>query len=124
MSLCRGVSLYKYLHSDTYVKPNFDWVIDISTQIAQGMGYLHSKKIIHKDLKSKNIFIDDDCKAIITDFGLYSMTNLCHKMKSKKNEPITSKNDIYYLAPELIRLLGSVKFQKNFTKKTDVFSFG
>lgn len=37
------------------------------------MGYLHAKGILHKDLKSKNIFYDNG-KIIITDFGLFSIT--------------------------------------------------
>ena len=80
MSLCRGVSLYKYIHLDAYSKPTFDWTIEIATQIAQGMGYLHNKQMIHKDLRSKNIFIDG-CKAVIADFGLYSITRLGKKLK-------------------------------------------
>jgi kinase suppressor of Ras 2 len=80
MSLCRGVSLHKYIHIDAYSKPTFDWTIDIATQIAQGMGYLHNKQMIHKDLRSKNIFIDG-CKAVIADFGLYSITLLGKKSK-------------------------------------------
>jgi kinase suppressor of Ras 2 len=80
MSLCRGVSLYKYLHSDIYTKPNIESIIDIATQIAQGMGYLHNKNLIHKDLRSKNVFIDGN-KVVITDFGLYSITHLCNKSK-------------------------------------------
>ncbi len=43
----------------------------------QGMGYLHAKGIVHKDLKSKNIFLESG-KVIITDFGLFSITKLCH----------------------------------------------
>ena len=42
----------------------------------QGMGYLHAKRIIHKDLKTKNIFFDRD-KVVITDFGLFNVTKLC-----------------------------------------------
>lgn len=84
MSLCRsGMTLYDYLHLDVHpAKPasNIDWLIDIATQIAQGMGYLHNKQLIHKDLRSKNVFIDGG-KAIITDFGLYSFTKLCNKQR-------------------------------------------
>lgn len=86
MSLCRhGLSLYSYLRSDVHAKPasNIDWLIDLATQIAQGMGYLHNKQLIHKDLRSKNVFIDG-CKAIITDFGLYSFTKLCNKQRYTK----------------------------------------
>ena len=45
--------------------------------IFQGMGYLHAKGIVHKDLKTKNIFFDKD-KIVITDFGLFNVTKLCH----------------------------------------------
>ena len=41
------------------------------------MGYLHAKGIVHKDLKSKNIFLESG-KVVITDFGLFSITKLCH----------------------------------------------
>ena len=122
MSLCRGVSLYKYLHTELYQKPNFDWTIDIATQIAQGMGYLHNKQMIHKDLRSKNIFIDG-CKAVIADFGLYSITRLCKKLKRNDLLPIT-KECVYYMAPELIRLLGTTKIDTAFSQASDVFSFG
>jgi len=40
------------------------------------MGYLHARGIVHKDLKSKNIFLENG-KVIITDFGLFSVTKLC-----------------------------------------------
>lgn len=40
------------------------------------MGYLHARGIVHKDLKSKNIFLENG-KVIITDFGLFSVSKLC-----------------------------------------------
>ena len=44
------------------------------------MGYLHAKGIIHKDLKSKNVFLESGnqtAKVVITDFGLFNVTKLC-----------------------------------------------
>ena len=35
-------------------------VIEIARQTSQGMDYLHAKNIIHRDLKSNNIFLHDD----------------------------------------------------------------
>lgn len=52
--------------------------------ISQGMGYLHAKGIIHKDLKSKNIFLDNG-KVVITDFGLFNVTKLCFGNRYKLN---------------------------------------
>lgn len=43
--------------------------------ILQGMGYLHAKGILHKDLKSKNVFYDNG-KVVITDFGLFSISGV------------------------------------------------
>ena len=47
----------------------------------QGVGYLNARGIIHKDLKSKNVFLEDGqqqtFKVVISDFGLFSVTKLC-----------------------------------------------
>ena len=55
----------------------------IAEQIAQGMGYLHHRGIVHKDLKSKNIFIENG-RAIITDFGL---VNVARRLCARHNRP-------------------------------------
>lgn len=39
-------------------------------QILLGVQYLHSKRIIHRDLKLGNLFLDDDLHVKIGDFGL------------------------------------------------------
>lgn len=49
--------------------------------MSAALGYLHHRGIIHKNLKSKNIHLNDK-KAVICDFGLGSMTDL----KLKKGE--------------------------------------
>ena len=68
MSTCFSVSLYSAfaMCSNTQC---LRWLI-------QGMGYLHAKNIVHKDLKSKNVFLEMG-KVVITDFGLFSVHKLC-----------------------------------------------
>lgn len=80
LSLCKGITLHRYLHFDSYPRPSLDWTINIATQIAQGMGYLHARKLLHKDLKSKNVFIEGN-KAVITDYGLVATAKLCKKLQ-------------------------------------------
>jgi len=76
-SLCKGLSLYTLLHvrKDKF---NMSRTATIATQISQGMGYLHARGIIHKDLKSKNVFVETQ-KVVITDFGLFSVAKLCQR---------------------------------------------
>ncbi|KZP30422.1 kinase-like protein [Athelia psychrophila] len=44
--------------------------LEIACDSARGLTYLHSKGVVHGDLTCKNILIDDQGKACITDFGL------------------------------------------------------
>lgn len=41
------------------------------------MSYLHAKGIVHKDLKSGNIFLEGG-KALVSDYGLFNITRLCY----------------------------------------------
>ena len=81
-SLCKGNTLYTHLHlrKDKFY---MNKVILIAQQIAQGMGYLHHKGIVHKDLKTKNIFLENG-RAIITDFGL---VNVARRLCSRHKKP-------------------------------------
>ena len=74
-SLCKGLTLHTHIHV-RHDKFNLNRTIMIAEQICLAMGYLHARGIIHKDLKTKNIFYENG-KVIITDFGLSSVAKLC-----------------------------------------------
>jgi len=67
-SLCKGNTLYTHLHlrRDKFY---MNKVIIIAQQIAQGMGYLHHKGIVHKDLKTKK-YIPGEWESYY--YGLWS----------------------------------------------------
>ena len=93
-SLCKGNTLYTHLHlrKDKFF-PNR--VILIAQQIAQGMSYLHHRGIVHKDLKTKNIFLENG-RAIITDFGLVNVARRLCSRHAKPGEKGRKSFDKYF----------------------------
>uniref|UniRef100_A0A1B0D1W1 Uncharacterized protein n=1 Tax=Phlebotomus papatasi TaxID=29031 RepID=A0A1B0D1W1_PHLPP len=120
-SLCKGNTLYTHIHlrKDKF---NLNKTTLVAQQISQGMGYLHARGIVHKDLKTKNIFLENG-KVIITDFGLFSATKLLYCDLGLG----IPTGWLCYLAPELIRGLKPYRPTDEdlpFSKASDVFAFG
>lgn len=120
-SLCKGNTLHTHIHLRRD-KFNLYRAANYAQQISNGMSYLHAKDILHKDLTTKNIFLEN-CKIVITDFGLFSATKLRYN-----NGLHIPNNWLCYLAPELIRSLKQTKTmfhdEFQFSKQTDVYAFG
>ncbi|XP_781094.4 serine/threonine-protein kinase A-Raf isoform X2 [Strongylocentrotus purpuratus] len=112
---CEGSSLYKHLHVlDT--KLVMHQLIDISRQTAQGMDYLHAKNIIHRDLKSNNIFLHDDLTVKIGDFGLATVKSRW----SGSQQFEQPSGSILWMAPEVIRMRDT----NPYSFQSDVYAFG
>uniref|UniRef100_A0AAG5CR34 Kinase suppressor of ras n=1 Tax=Anopheles atroparvus TaxID=41427 RepID=A0AAG5CR34_ANOAO len=120
-SLCKGNTLYTHIHlrKDKF---NLNRTTLVAQQISQGMGYLHARGIVHKDLKTKNIFLENG-KVIITDFGLFSATKLLY---CELGLGIPG-GWLCYLAPELMRNLTPyrpVEGDLPFSRASDTYAFG
>lgn len=121
-SLCKGNTLYTHIHQRRD-KFNLNKTTMVAQQISQGMGYLHARDIVHKDLKTKNIFLENG-KVIITDFGLFSATKLQYDDKQGLGIP---SGWLCYLAPELMQVLQPCRPDKDnmpFSKASDIYAFG
>lgn len=84
--------------------------VEWSKQIASGMYYLHSHKIIHRDLKSPNVLITHNDSLKITDFGTSRQWN-------DRSTKMSFAGTVAWMAPEVIR-------NELCSEKVDVWSFG
>lgn len=113
---CEGNSLYKHLHVDETDYDTFE-LIDIARQTAQGTDYLHAKNIIHRDLKSNNIFLHDEGRTVkIGDFGLATV-----KTRWSGSQQVEQPSgSILWMAPEVIRMQDS----NPYSFQSDVYGYG
>lgn len=83
--------------------------------IASGLSYLHSHNIIHRDIKSGNILMDEQLFPKIADFGLSKITSSVSPSINKQSVN-NIKGTPIYMAPEIIR-------DEPYTNSVDVYSF-
>ncbi|GMT18677.1 hypothetical protein PFISCL1PPCAC_9974 [Pristionchus fissidentatus] len=122
MGLCKGRTLHSMLHGSNAERVEMASAIRYATEICQGVSYLHQKKIIHRDLRTKNIFIESKQRAVITDLGLFSMQRL--RYPERNHSMVVPKHWLAYLAPELIREIAGDFRELSFSQQSDVFAFG
>lgn len=112
-------SLHQHLHGkDPRLKEQLDWIrrVTIAVQAARGIEYLHGyacPPVIHRDIKSSNILIDEEHNARVADFGL----SLLGPADSSSPLSELPAGTLGYLDPEYYRL-------HYLTTKSDVYSFG
>ena len=119
LELCQG-TLTDYCQ-EQYEGPKIEQVVGLQ-QMANGLAYIHSKKLAHRDIKPGNILFqlnepsDSPFTFKISDFGLVKMT-------SEEGTFYQSgiKGTPQYMAPE--KLDDEISFQKG-TQAADVFALG
>ncbi|XP_068124588.1 kinase suppressor of Ras 1 isoform X1 [Hyperolius riggenbachi] len=122
-SYCKGRTLHAFVR-DPKTSLDINKTRQIAQEIIKGMGYLHAKGIVHKDLKSKNVFYENG-KVIITDFGLFGISGVVQEGR-RENELKVSHDWLCFLAPEIVREMapGRDEDKLPFSKAADVYAFG
>ncbi|CAN8291715.1 unnamed protein product [Cochlearia groenlandica] len=116
--------IYEYVSNQTLEhhlhgkgRPVLEWSkrVRIAIGSAKGLAYLHEDchpKIIHRDIKSANILLDDEFEAQVADFGLARLNDTTQTHVSTR-----VMGTFGYLAPEYAS-------SGKLTDRSDVFSFG
>ncbi|KAJ0038726.1 hypothetical protein Pint_23001 [Pistacia integerrima] len=106
-----GGTLRSYLIKNRKKKLPFKIVIQLALDLARGLSYLHSKKIVHRDIKAENLLLNKNHALKITDFGVSRFQALNPK------DMTGSTGTIGYMAPEVLK-------SEPYNRKCDVYSFG
>jgi hypothetical protein len=106
---CCAGELFEILETDTCLSE--DVVQTIARQLVASLYYLHSNRIIHRDMKPQNILISADGTVKLCDFGFArAMSQNTFVLTSIKGTPL-------YMAPELVQ-------EKPYTHAVDLWSLG
>ncbi len=98
---------------------------DYAVQIARGLAAAHEKGIIHRDLKPENLFLTNDGRVKILDFGLAKLTQTEAQAEQQTNLPTASAGTepgvvmgtLGYMSPEQVK-------GKPADQRSDIFAFG
>ncbi|KAL4506467.1 hypothetical protein ABPG72_000038 [Tetrahymena utriculariae] len=81
------------------------------TQLCSAVRFIHNKKIIHRDIKNNNIFLDSNDNILLGDFGISK------KLQNPKDKASTIIGTPYFMAPEICN-------QQPYTNKVDIWAIG
>lgn len=112
-TFCEEGDLFRKIRNRSAQNTYFseDEVMDMFIQIASSLMYIHSKKVLHRDLKTQNIFVARGGIIKLGDFGI-------SKVFEKTDQFATTVTGTpYYMAPEICT-------SQPYTFKSDIWSLG
>ncbi|KAK2980632.1 hypothetical protein RJ640_011440, partial [Escallonia rubra] len=106
-----GGTLKSFLYKNRKKKLAFKIVVQLALDLSRGLSYLHSEKIVHRDVKAENMLIDTHRNLKIADFGVA-------RVEAQNPKDMTGETGtLGYMAPEVLD-------GKPYNRKCDVYSFG
>ncbi|AOA63360.1 MAP kinase kinase kinase [Komagataella phaffii CBS 7435] len=91
----------------------------LTKQVLEGLAYIHSRGILHRDLKGDNLLLETDGTCKITDFGISKRSRNIYSNDAE----MSMQGSIFWMAPEVIDNVVNDKKQ-GYSAKVDVWSLG
>lgn len=85
----------------------------LTVQVLKGLSYLHSRGILHRDMKADNLLLDQDGVCKISDFGISRRSKDIYS-----NSDMTMRGTVFWMAPEM------VDTKQGYSAKVDIWSLG
>eukprot|EP00268_Persea_americana_P064622 TRINITY_DN8528_c0_g1_i3.p1 TRINITY_DN8528_c0_g1~~TRINITY_DN8528_c0_g1_i3.p1 ORF type:complete len:384 (-),score=83.47 TRINITY_DN8528_c0_g1_i3:484-1635(-) len=106
-----GGTLKQFLIKNRRKKLAYKIVIQLALDLSRGLSYLHSRKIVHRDVKTENMLLDAHRTLKIADFGVA-------RVEAQNPRDMTGETGtLGYMAPEVLA-------GKPYNRRCDVYSFG
>ncbi|EMT61365.1 Serine/threonine-protein kinase KIN4 [Fusarium odoratissimum] len=105
-----GGELFDYILNHRYLKDNA--ARRLFAQLVSGVGYLHKKGIVHRDLKLENLLLDRNRNIIITDFGFANTFD--------PNEELSKEEELNLTDKEFVKRMGLDRVKMNGSRKGDL----
>ena len=115
-------SLYDIIHNDA-LDLSYGLRIKLAQDVARGMAFLHDGNMLHRDMKSLNVLIDENWVAKVADFGLTELVEDTTMEDGGPGGPPAPGTDsamgsLFWSAPEVL------DDPEAFDRPADVFAFG
>jgi serine/threonine protein kinase len=113
MPYIQGESLYEMLERKRRL--SLEEALQIAREVAQALGYAHSRGILHRDVKPENLLLAGG-HALVADFGLAQVIGAADREKLTATG--VTIGTVYYMSPEQLRA------DRNLDQRTDIYSLG
>eukprot|EP00879_Flechtneria_rotunda_P025140 GHRR01026700.1.p1 GENE.GHRR01026700.1~~GHRR01026700.1.p1 ORF type:complete len:361 (+),score=125.75 GHRR01026700.1:367-1449(+) len=111
MDWCSEGDVYGILQKRKGQQLPEDTVLDWFVQICLGLKHVHDRKILHRDIKTQNIFVSSNGLLKLGDFGVSKV------LSSTLALATTAIGTPYYLSPEICQ-------NRKYNQKSDIWSLG